>query len=355
MRICYLADADSSHTKKWVDYFSSLDNEIYLISMRGTQYKYKDNVKLIVVKPPEGSKLMYFSNLSKIKKLVNEINPDILHSHYATSYGLFGRYTRKHPFIISVWGSDVYLFPSNKPKAMLLSYILRGADLVCSTSHDMAEVTSRYYKNDIRVTPFGVDTERFKSTRAPFSEAIVTIGAVKGLEEVYGIDYLIEGFAKLVKEKDYAKYVRLMIVGDGTKRDELEKLSKDMGVSELVTFTGRVDNKDVPEYINKCDIICVPSLSESFGVTAVEACSCERCVISTNVGGLKEVIKDGYNGIIVRQKNSDDIKVAIEKLLCDKDNAIMMGRNGRKYTLDNYDWNKNAEEMKKIYESMIIK
>lgn len=352
-KICFLADADSIHTRKWVDYFSSLNNEIYLISMRGTSYNYKDNVKLIVVKPPFKSKLSYFFIIKYIKRLITEIKPDILHSHYATSYGLYGKISKYHPFIISVWGSDVYQFPkSNNLNAKLLSFILKGADAVCSTSVDMACETKKYYdKDDITITPFGVDIERFNIKTPVLNNEYITIGVIKNLRKIYGIEYLVKGFSDLIRETK--KDVRLMIVGDGPERENLEKLCDELKIKTKVIFTGNIDNSKIPDYINMMDIVCLPSLSESFGVAAVEACACGRPVVSTNVGGLKEIVVDDYNGYTVDPKNSDLIKEKLQIIIEDEDRIKKFSINARSLAEEKYNWIENAGTMKDLYEKII--
>ncbi|MCT8977258.1 glycosyltransferase [Clostridium sp. CX1] len=352
-KICFLADADSIHTRKWVDYFSSFNNEIYLISMRATKYSYKDNVRVIVVEPPFKNKLSYFFILKEIKKLVQEIKPDILHSHYATSYGLYGRISGYHPFIISVWGSDVYEFPKGSTlKSKLLRYILKGTDAVCSTSKDMARETKKYYDHkEITITPFGVDVDRFNIKTPVLSKDYITIGVVKNLHKIYGIEYLVKAFSSLLKETE--KDIRLMIVGDGSERENLEKLCSELDIVSKVNFTGNIDNSSVPEYINKMDIVCLPSLSESFGVAAVEACACGRPVVSTNVGGLKEIVIDDYNGYSVDPENSDLIKDKLQTLIEDEDKIRKFSVNARKVAEENYNWTENAAIMKNLYEKIM--
>lgn len=352
-KICFLADANSIHTRKWVEYFSNKDYEIHIISMRGTKYSYDKNVKLHVIEPPFGNKLSYFFIINRIKNLVKKINPDILHSHYATSYGLYGRLCGFKPFIVSVWGSDVYEFPkSNKLKASLLKYILGGADAVCSTSIDMARETQNYYNKNIVITPFGVNIKKFCCKRPILGADNITIGIAKGLEKIYGIDLLIRAFKDLTNELEQEN-LRLLIVGDGSEKSSLENLCAELNISDKVVFTGRVDNDLIPDYINKMDIVCLPSLSESFGVTAVEACACGRPVVCTNVGGLKEIVFDDYNGFVVPPKDVLKLKEKLKLLIQDKDKMREFSINARKVAEDKYNWQENASIMEKLYKSIL--
>lgn len=353
IKLCFLADADTIHTIKWVDYFSEKGYDISLISMRDTKYKYPKNVKLYVVEPPFKNKLSYLMLIGKIKKLINEIKPDILHSHYATSYGLLGMASGFHPFAISAWGSDIYEFPNlNKFNKILLKRILNSADAVCSTSYAMAEEMKKYYEKDIAITPFGVDTNKFSCTIPVLSKEFITIGIAKNLHKVYGVEYLVRAFADLCDEWK-ADELRLLIVGDGSEKESLEQLSKELGISSKVQFTGNVDNDKVPEYLNKMDIVCIPSINESFGVAAVEAAACSRPVIASNIGGLKEIVLDEFNGYLVEVQNSKDIKDKILNLLKDKNKLIEFSQNTREFILEKYDWESNAKIMEELYFRMI--
>ncbi|MBX4259979.1 glycosyltransferase [Clostridium estertheticum] len=352
-KICFLADAHSIHTRKWVKYFSKIYKEIHIISMREADYEYESNVYVHVLRSSSTNKLGYFLLIKDVKKLVKYINPDILHSHYATSYGLYGRMCNFHPFVISVWGSDVYEFPKkNKAKELLLKYILKGADKVCSTSHNMADETKKYYKKEIIITPFGVDIDKFKCNIPILNSNNITIGVIKGLEKIYGLNYLIEGFALLLRKYRGTKELRLLIVGDGTLRIKLEALVNKLDINSNVTFAGQIDNEKVPEYINMMDIVCLPSLSESFGVSAVEACACGRPIIATEVGGLKEIIINNYNGFVIKQKNSEDIELKLMKIIENEEQMKEFSKNARKLVLEKYNWCENAKIMNDTYKTL---
>ena len=120
MKICYLADINSAHTHKFLNYFVKKGYDIHVISLGKGEYNgvkvhsldIEDNV---MKGKSEKGKVGYLKKIKKVKELINEIKPDILHAHYASSYGLLGALANYHPYIISVWGSDVYDFPIKSP------------------------------------------------------------------------------------------------------------------------------------------------------------------------------------------------------------------------------------------------
>ena len=355
IKLCILADAESIHTKKWIQYFSKLSYSIHLISMRDTEYKYPSNVRLHIINPPFASKLSYFLLVSKVKSIVKGINPDILHSYYASSYGMLGMGCNWHPYIISAWGSDIYEFPKmNIFNKKLLEKILNSADIICSTSKDMAIETNKYYNKEIVLTPFGVDTNIFKETTPILNNNFITIGVTKSLEKVYGINYLIEAFAELTKEWKNDE-LRLLVVGSGSEIDNLKLLCKEKGITSKVEFAGKVKNEVIPEYLNRMDIVCFPSLSESFGVAAVEAGACGRPVVASKVGGLKEIIIDGYNGYLVEPKSVKDIKNKLKEMLTKKNELRELSNNAINYVNKNYNWESNAKIMEELYNRYLKK
>ncbi|WBW99448.1 glycosyltransferase [Oceanirhabdus sp. W0125-5] len=352
-KLCILSDADSIHTKKWVDYLSQYNYEISIISMRDTKYVFGDNVKKYIIEPPFKNKLSYFFIISKFKKLIEYINPDILHGHFASSYGLYGALSKKRPYIVSVWGRDVYEFPKkNSIAEILLRKTLKSAEVICSTSEDMAEETKKYCNKEIIVTPFGVDTKKFSKINEILEKEYITIGLMKNLKAVYGINYLIDAFSMLIKEYKEDK-LKLLIVGDGVERRKLEEQCKELKIQEFVEFKGNVENTEIPKYINEMDIVCLPSLEESFGVAAVEASACGRPIVSTSVGGLKETVIDGLNGIHCKCKDPVDLKNKLMLLLSDKKKMKDLGNNGIKLAHEKYTWEKNAEIMQEVYARFI--
>ena len=210
MKIALLAGQNSIHTVKWANALAKRSHEIHLI----TQHDSEDVIDLEVKihKLAFKSFIGYFLNQQELKKLLKEINPDLLHVHYASGYGTLGNLSKFHPQILSVWGSDVYDFPKkSRLHKWLVASNLANSDWVCSTSHVMAEQAKLIYPKieNMTVTPFGIDTKLFKPVNEiPQEEKkkTITIGTVKRLAYKYGIDTLIMAFARL--QKKFVKFLQ---------------------------------------------------------------------------------------------------------------------------------------------------
>ena len=358
MKILYLANAKSVHTKKWVDYFVKNGFKVYVISLTDAALPgakvfslgYK-NIK----KEGDFEKILYFTEIRKIKRLIKKISPDILHAHYATGYGISGALSGFHPYIISVWGSDIFEFPKKSFfHKKLIGFNLKKADYICSTSHVMAKETKKYTNKNILITPFGVDCEKFKPASKLKPKDKIIIGTIKALEKKYGIKYLINAFAILVKKHSNLP-LELHIGGKGSLERKLQQLCENLGIKNKVKFLGYIPHDKVPDIFNtfSVSVSVSASESESFGVAVIEAEACRIPVVVSDIGGLPEVVQDNVTGFIVPPKNPEATAEAIEKLILDENLRNKMGVAGREFVLKNYEWSKNAKIMENLYKTII--
>lgn len=356
VKICYLADATNYHTKKWCNYFSKQGFEIHVISLQtGTIPGVKVHAfnETDLNERSSVSKLNYLGYRSKVKKLVHQIRPDILHAHYATSYGMLGAGADYHPFVISVWGSDVYEFPRASPlHAWLLKQNLKPADMIMSTSKDMARETATYTDKEIKITPFGVDVEVFKPLEGIEKKADFVIGTAKALMDIYGINYLIDAFA-IFKQRHPEASLALEIAGTGPREEDLKAQVEALGLGETVHFLGFLPMDQVVEAYNRMDVAVMPSLIESFGVSAVEAQACGTPVIATNVGGLPEATWPGHTSLLVEKENALDLADAIESLFLDREKLKDMSQASRPFVLENYNIEDNFSYVRDLYEALL--
>ena len=360
MKICFLADARNVHTQKWVGFFVNKGYDVHIITFLrydipgASVHLIKRDVPVQISQSARTyEKAGYFFYAKKIKALVRDISPDILHAHYATSYGLFGALSGFHPYVISTWGSDIFDFPKRSVfHRYLLKYSLNKADYVTATSRILTAETKKYLNSDtpLYTIPFGVDLYRFKPAKQQREKDYVVAGIVKNLEPVYGYKTLIKAFSIAVRSRPNMK---LLIIGKGSLEDKLKKQCKKLKIDKNVQFVGYVDNKQVPEYLNKMDIFILPSVQETFGVSAVEAAACGLPVIASDVCGLPEVVINNKTGLLVKTGDPETLAEAIIQLADNRELTRKMGRAGRDFVKKEYEWNNNAEKMDDLYKSII--
>ena len=356
MKLAFLAGQNSIHTVRWANAMVEKVSELHLITMHQPEDPIDSRVKIYQL--PYKAFHGYFLNRKPLQKLLAKIQPNLLHVHYASGYGTLGRLSNYHPLILSVWGSDVYDFPATSfLHRALVAANLRQADWVGSTSEVMAKQTESICRDieHLSITPFGIDVEKFRPK--PMQDRdYITIGTVKKLAPKYGIDILLKAFA-LARAIADSSNLRLMIVGDGKQRQELESLARQLQIQDVTQFVGAVPHDRVPDYLNQMDIYVAASRldSESFGVAVLEASACGLPVVVSNAGGLPEVVQEGVTGYIAPKENVEATKEAILKLIENPGDRDRFGTAGRELVLKHYVWQENVELMYEIYAKLLEK
>lgn len=354
MRICYLSGANSPHTVKWCNFFSKKGHEIHLISFDKGEI---DNVKIhhIDLKIESSSsrikKIRYLFAFNRIRQLINEIQPDILHAHRTTGYAFVAGMSNFHPYILSVWGSDVYDLPENIIYKKFVQYNLNKADYIFSTSKAMKNQVNKLVKREVIVTPFGVDIDKFRPLNKIKNNNKIIVGTIKTLSPKYGIEYLIKAF-KIVQDSNNMD-LELQIAGKGEQEEDLKKLCKELKLEDRVKFLGYLNQNEVIGTFNRFDIAVFPSISESFGVAAVEAQACGVPVIVSNVGGLPEATAPNYSSILVEKGDVEHLAREINKLVNDHVLRKEMGKNAREFIEKTYNIEDNFGKVEQIYEKIL--
>lgn len=361
MRIALLAPATSIHTQRWFQSLCERGHPTLLITQHAadsTPCPTLGSVHVLKVGGPAG----YVLNAPHVRSVLRKYQPAILNTHYASGYGLTSALVGFRPTLLSVWGSDVYDFPySSRLAGRVIRWNLKRASRIASTSNVMARqvVALAPGIEAPLVTPFGVDTERFAPTPSGGNHSM-SIGTVKALTWKYGIDILVQAFASLlgfpdVAQIDRERRVRLILVGDGEDRPGLEELARRVGVWERVSFIGRVRHDEVPRWLNSLDVYVAASRldSESFGVAVVEASACGVPVVVSDAGGLPEVVRHEETGIVVPRNDPEALAAALRRLVVDDALRARMGVAGRRFVMEQYEWESCVDTMLDCYREVI--
>ena len=209
-------------------------------------------------------------------------------------------------------------------------------------------------KDTVETIYNGVDTRKFSpglaqdDLRKKFhidSEDMV-IGAVGRLSPEKGLEYLISAIREVVNLYPRTK---VLLVGDGDEkyRLSLQEKVKDLELSPHIFFVGFYE--DVPQILRCLDIFSLPSLTEGFNRSLLEAMACGLPVVATTVGGNVEIVQDGVNGLLVQPSNPGALASAIAELLKDKEKARKMGLEGTLLVKENFGIDINVRKIEKLY------
>ena len=305
-------------------------------------------------------------SLFKLVKIIRQNRVDVIHTQlfFSDIYGrLFGKIL-KVPFIVTTVQSSVYEPDAGYLYSLKRKLVDRYSGIFCNrkfiaVSDFVKDSISKHLKirkERIEVIPNYVDfvqvnkIDREKLTRLmdelclePKEIALITVGR---LNPAKGIEYLLKAFSDLCKKYDN---LRLIIVGDGFLKENLERQSSMYKISNKVMFLGERD--DVKELICLSDIFIFPSLSEGMPVSLLEAMAIEKPCIASDIGPHREIINNNENGMLVRVKNAEDIVEAVKILIEKPKKARELAQNGRDFVEREFNI-QNVKQLERLYESL---
>ena len=328
MKLCFIADATSIHTKRWCEYFSEEGHEVHLITYEPPEEPMA-SVHLHVVGSMFKSLYLAFPfRHLKIMRIVKKIKPDIVHAHFITKFGFHGALLGFHPLVMSAWGSDVLVIPDNSKLLWYFTkFSLKRADLIYAASKDiMNKITGNFSVSSekVKVNIHGVDVGLFRPMQDKLDQNAIVVFSNRNFDPVYNIKTLIDSICPTVSKNSNIEF---MIMGKGPEEEKLKKYARDIGVNEYINWIDWIDFKDMPKYLNSCDIYVSTALSDGTPVSMLEAMACGKPCIITDVGGVSEWIKYGVTGLLVKPEQPKELADKIIELADNSEKRIMMGNN----------------------------
>ena len=175
-----------------------------------------------------------------------------------------------------------------------------------------------------------------------------TLGVVSRLEKIKGMDLVVPAFAEVLKQHPDT---RLIVVGDGSLRSIMEQQATELGCSDHITWAGRQPQEELANWYSQMDIVLMPSRSEGFGLTAIEAMANGCVVVASNVGGLPEVVRDGVCGLLHRSEDITDMANKISSHISDEATYNRL-RNQSLTEVEKYSFEHYAELINDMYEKV---
>jgi len=294
--------------------------------------------------------LKIWGSFLKLKKFVTENNIDIIHANTRVTQVLayfLSRNTKK-PYISTCHG----FFKKRFSRKIFPCWGRR----VIAISEPVREHLKNDFKvksEDMRVVHNGIDVQRFSQ---PYAQAPVEIkkrsglkngpvvGIIARLSDVKGHAYLIEAMSLVFKKIPDAQ---LLIAGEGRIKDELVNLTERLKISEHVFFIPNI--YDTKEFLSVMDLFVLPSLKEGLGLSLMEAMASGLGVVGSDVGGIKSLIQDRINGLLVRPADAEGLARAILELLEDKEKRNKFGENAKNFIAQNFSQERMASETEGVY------
>ncbi|APV45146.1 Glycosyltransferase involved in cell wall bisynthesis [Dehalogenimonas formicexedens] len=338
MRICLIGDGSSEHIMRLSSYLVDQGNDVHLITWK-TRPGFPSRVKLHIL---TNHRIPLFRELGWIlgaRRCVKSVKPNIIDAHYVTIYGFLAALTNFHPLVVTGWGSDILVQPyRNLLWRSFARYTLHNADRINLLF--TKQVAFKQMKllgidqSKIQEVLLGVDTRMFK--REPDGKRTASffgldperpiIANVRGLAPIYDVQTYFRAAAIVLKTCPDAQFVTLHRPG---QRVEAEALSDKHDLNGHMTLLDWLPHDQMPKFLSTADIYVSTSLSDGASNSLLEAMSCEKASVVTDIPANRQWIADGDNGYLFPPGDAQSLAKKIISLINDPNRRLLFGRRSR--------------------------
>jgi glycosyltransferase involved in cell wall biosynthesis len=277
--LCLLGDANHVHVRRWA--YEMLQRG-YRVSIVTARPQVMEGVTQRVLAPVARSWQWLF-RARQARALIRELNPDMVHAHYVTSYGYLGALAGRRPLVMTAWGTDVLVTPRANPWMKALTrFILRRADLLTGDSADLVQEMHRLAP-EVRLHEihWGADLSRFSPVAWTAKRGFPLV-SLRSWEPNYQIDLIIQAFAQL-RERLPALDTHLHLLGGGSMGPQLRQLVQTLGLQAHVTFHGRLGEPAMVSVMQGCKVSVSVPLSDATSVSVLESMACGMAVLGSDL------------------------------------------------------------------------
>lgn len=348
---------------------ASLGHQVHFISyaMPHRLNKFFENVFFHEVElssyPLFEHSLYGLSLTSKMLEVIEFEDLDLMHVHYAIPHAVSAylarqvlrRSNRNLKFITTLHGTDITLVGLEPSFMPLVKFSIEESDGVTAVSRFLKEKTLTNYniEKEIEVIYNFIDIEKYKPVESEIFRRHIAPGGEKVLVHTsnFRVVKRVADTIRILKKVKEEIPTRLILIGDGPDRSECERLARDLDLHKDVLFLGKQDG--LTEILNAADLFLMPSQSESFGLSALEAMACGIPVVSSSVGGLPELNIHNETGYIAEIGDIDRMAKYTVELLTNEKRYKSFSKNSRERAVKYFDKNLIVPKYVEYYEKIL--
>jgi glycosyltransferase involved in cell wall biosynthesis len=279
---------------------------------------------------------------------------DVINGHYLMAYFLhlvIAARLLRVPIVISVHGADIDAYvDSSLLHKFVHRLIMRGAHRIVACSAAMARRTAEVFPDvggKVTIVHNGLDLSDYSDTHE--TPALPKPYILCVCRHVYkkGVDTLLRAFALVRRE---CPTTALVLVGDGPLFKEHREFARTLQIDDRVVFVGSVTHKEVASFVQGCTLFVLPSRAEPLGIVILEAAYYQKAIVCTKVGGVPEIVTDGYNGMLVESDDPKGMADAIVALVRDPTRRDQLGAQAYETLMKRFLWKDRICEYIAVYE-----
>ncbi len=367
LKILYLADSRSQHTKRYVRFFQERGHEVHVFdTSRHTEglqgIGLHSPPPMETGAPTQNFEEVFVHTVFALNSVIEEIKPDILHGHYLTLWCWWGAFTGFQPYVTTAWGSDIFLDPQNDFHRRFTNFCLKESPLVTADSRDLLEATGKLRggKEGLEYIPFGIDMDFFRpgydvdalAKRLGISGRKVVLSP-RQFKPPSNIDIIIKSIPRVVARVPDAVFLLKTYLSDGSSFSEyqqsLRELVRKMRVQDHVRFIEDIDFAEMPVLYNLADVMVTLRDTDGSACSMLECMACKTPVVASDIESMREWIRDGENGRLVDRRSPTAVADAIVELLLDEEKKEKIVDVSYRQVHERADYRKNWAEVEALY------
>ncbi len=314
MKLCFLTSPNSIHDQRLLGSLAERGHEIHVITLHPPKAIAGVYLHFLAAPIMRYKDVSFLFNYGQIKHLLEKINPDVVGGLGLSNYGFYAAVCGRRPLVVAAYGSDVLRAPEESLRLKwMVQYAIRRADLITVDAEILKKKVIELggTEEKIVVFPLGVDEALLSLiTKRDFKQKDqFTLLSYRSLEPLYNIELILHSLPLVLKHTDK---IKLVVGGDGTQRNKLEKLASQIGIINRIQFIGAIPHERIPSQLESADVYLSTSLSDSTSVSLLEAMAAGVFPIVSDIPGNREWIENGVNGFIVPL---DDPQILADKIV----------------------------------------
>ena len=360
LTLAYLSIGRHIHTERWLTWFARRGHRVHLLTVQPGPMP---GITVHDITSTFGPKpLRYGLSLLKVRSLLRQLGPDLLHTHFLTGYGYWGLFSGVRPFMLTVWGDDVYVTPYETPlKKWLASKALKAADYVTGDSQDIVDGCVALGSDPAvtEVVQWGVDFNAFKPESGAAEvrsrlgipvDAPVVLSTRSFTQAYYNIDVIVDSAVEVQKRVPGTHYI---IAGNEGDDAAFRAQAEAKGLTKNVHWVGRIPHADLPGVVNAGDVfLTVPSV-DATAVSLLEAMACARAIVATDLPSAAEWVIQGRTGVTVKPRDREGLTQAVCSLLADGDERSRLGAAALELARAKADHDVNMARVETLYYRLV--
>ena len=358
MRLAFLSIGRHIHTERWLRWFAERGHDCHLLTVQPGPVP---GVTVHDIRAGGGLKpLRYALSLVRVRRLLRQLRPAVLNTHFLTGYGYWGHFSGFHPNVLTVWGDDVYVTPhENALKNWLARRALRGCDALTGDSADILAAAARLGADPRRAfrVLWGIDFARFQPGDASAWRRTLGFGAEHVLyfsprsftQPYYNIDTVIGAAARVLGREPRARFLFAGYEGDPAP---FWARARAAGIGDASRFLGRIPHAEFATALAACDVfVSVPSV-DATAVSLLEAMALGSAIIVSALPSSLEWVREGESGLVVPPRDEAALAAAMLRFASAPEFRRSCGEAARITARREADFDQNLQRVALIFQRL---